>query len=481
MERFLDREWELGWLQRGWESSKPEFRILYGRRRVGKSALLDEFARNKRCVLFQAVEGSTADHLRDLTGAILACEEDRVLREAPLTSWRAALAKLLEMAQHERLLVIIDEYQYAAEADRTLASLLQRWWSREAAQSSIYLVLCGSYIRFFVDNVLTGPAYGRNTGSVQLRPLTYLQAASFLKGWKPEDKLRAFAVTGGIPHYLAQLDPDRSLGWNIQHNVLERGAVLFQEAELLMREELREPRVYYSILRAISDGCTRVSDIQQRALPDRRPNELNPYLGTLQELNLVELSQPVAGIAVRRGVWTIADPYLRFWFRFVLPNRVYLEHGVAPSQVYQSAIAPRLDHFVSKPLFEEICRQWLLDRMAAGEVPAADKVGAWWGPIPAPIPENRRRQVEAEVDVVAMKGHKVALAGEAKWTTEPVGFAMLNHLREVAQRLPGADEQTQLMLFGRSFDPRLVEAARAEGIRLVRVDDLYANVPEPPR
>jgi len=80
-----------------------------------------------------------------------------------------------------------------------------------------------------------------------------------------------------------------------------------------------------------------------------------------------------------------------------------------------------------------------------------------------------------------MKGHKVALAGEAKWTTEPVGFAMLNHLREVAQRLPGADEQTQLMLFGRSFDPRLVEAARAEGIRLVRVDDLYANVPEPPR
>jgi uncharacterized protein len=474
MEAFLDRDWELGWLRQGWESNKAEFRILYGRRRVGKSALLDEFARGKRCVLFQAVEGSTTDHLRDLTEAILACEEDRVLREAPLASWRAALAKLVEMAKHERVLVIIDEYQYAAEADRTLASLLQRWWSREAVHSSIYLVLCGSYVRFFLDNVLTGPAYGRNTGSVQLRPLTYLQAASFLEGWKAEDKLRAFAVTGGIPHYLAQLNAGRSLQWNIEHNVLERGAVLFQDAELLMREELREPRMYYSILRAISEGCTRISDIQQRALPDKRPNELNPYLAMLQELNLAHLSQPVASNTARRGVWAIADPYLRFWFRFVLPNRVHLEHGVDPAQVYRSAVGPRLDHFVSKPLFEEVCRQWLLDRMAAGDLPTADKVGAWWGPIPAPVPDNRRRQAEAEVDVVAVKAGRVVLAGEAKWTAEPVGFAVLNHLREVVHHVPGADEQTQLMLFGRRFDPRLAEAARAEGIRLVSVDELYA-------
>ena len=474
---FLDREWEMGWLQRGWESGKAEFRILFGRRRVGKSALLDEFARDKRCVLFQAVEGSPADHLRDLTGAILACEDDRVLREGPLASWQAALAKLLEMAERERLLVIIDEYQYVAEADRTLASLLQRWWSREAAQSSIYLVLCGSYIRFFMDNVLNGPAYGRNTGFVQLRPLTYRQAAGFLDSWTAEDKLRAFAVTGGIPHYLAQLDPERSLEWNVEHKVLERGAVLFQEAELLMREELREPRVYYSILRAISEGCTRVNDIQQRALPGRRSNEIQPYLSTLQELNLVELSQPVTGDAFRRGVWTITDPYLRFWFRFVLPNRVYLEHGVDPRQVYRSSIGPRLDHFVSKPLFEEVCRQWLLDRMVAGEVPAADKVGSWWGPIPAQAGDKRRSQMEGEVDVVAVKGGRIAVAGEAKWTAEPVGFGILNHLREVAHHLPGTGEDTQLMLFGRTFDPRLAEAAQAEGIRLVGVAELYGGVP----
>src|SRR6267378_2149983 len=180
---FLDREHEFAWLEQGYASGRPEFRIIYGRRRVGKSALLDEFARGKRHVLYQAVEGSTADQLRDLTAAILAVEGDAGLRAAPLANWDAAFAHLVRMTASGPLLVILDEYQYAAESDPTLASRLQRWWSREATNLPINLVLCGSYVRFFVKNVLTGPAYGRNTGSLQLRPLTYREAALFLPGW----------------------------------------------------------------------------------------------------------------------------------------------------------------------------------------------------------------------------------------------------------------------------------------------------------
>src|SRR6266849_496954 len=261
---FLNRAAELAWLEQGWSSGKAEFRILFGRRRVGKSALLDEFARGKRHVLYQAVEGSAAAQLRDLTAAILAAEDDAGLRAAPLANWDAAFAHLARMTASGPLLVIIDEYQYAAEADTTLASRLQRWWSREATNLPINLVLCGSYVRFFVKNVLTGPAYGRNTGSIQLSPLNYREAALFLPGWSAEDHIRAYAVTGGIPHYLLQFDAQRSLAWNIAHNVMRRGAVLYQEAELVVREELREPRLYYSILRALSDGLTRVSEITAR-------------------------------------------------------------------------------------------------------------------------------------------------------------------------------------------------------------------------
>jgi uncharacterized protein len=471
---LLDRVAELAWLNEGWGSGRAELRILYGRRRVGESALLDEFARGQRHVLYQAVEGSVADQLRDLTNAVLACEEDPLLRAAPLANWDVALAQFARMASGGPLLVILDEYQYAAESDPTLASRLQRWWSRQAVRLPIYLVLCGSYVRFFVKNVLTGPAYGRNTGSLQLRPLGYRDAARFFPHWSSEDRIRAYAITGGVPHYLLQFDAGRSLAWNVEHNILRRGAVLYQEAELVVREELREPRLYYSILRAISAGSTRVSEIAARVQGPAGGSDLTSYLATLQELGLAEYRRPVVGGGVRRGIWTVADPYLRFWFRFVLPIRNQLEHGGSVERVYRAVVAPALDHFVSKPTFEDICRAWVLDRVNAGAWPGVDRVGAWWGPIPDPTPRQSHRQIEGEIEVIAAAGKRVVLAGEAKWTHEPVGFGTLNRLRNVVRHIPGADADTELVLFARRFEARLAEAAEGERVTLIQPDALYA-------
>ena len=168
------------------------------------------------------------------------------------------------------------------------------------------------------------------------------------------------------------------------------------------------------------------------------------------------------------------DPVLRFWFRFVLPNQAQLEHGGSVERVYRTAVGPAFDQFVSKPTFGDICRAWVLDRVNHGDWPGVDRVGAWWGPIPDPRPGQPRRQTEGGIEVVAMAGNRVALAGEAKWTSEPVGFGVLEHLRRVVPRVPGADAQTELVLFGRAFDPRLVAAAESERLRLVSVDDLYA-------
>ena len=472
---FQDRIEELRWLEDGWASGRAELRILYGRRRIGKSALLDQFAAGKRHIIFQAVEGTIADQLRDLTDAILACQDDPVLRAAPLPNWEAALAYLARVASAGRVVVIFDEYQYVAEADPTLASRLQRWWSRHAMQLPIYLVLCGSYVRFFVQNVLTGPAYGRNTGALQLRPLGYRDAGLFFPGWSHEDQVRAYAVVGGVPHYLLQLDPGHPLVWNVQQHVLRRGAVLYQEAELLVREELREPRIYFSILRAISGGATRLSRIADQVQGGAGGgSNLSSYIATLQELGLTEYRRPVTGDGVRRGSWTVADPYLRFWFRFVLSNQAQLEHGGGVERVYRTAVGPALDHFVSMPTFEDICRAWVLDQVNDGDWPGVDRVGAWWGPIPDPRPGQPRRQTEGEIEVIAMAGDRVVLAGEAKWTSAPVGFGALERLRRVVLHVPGADARTELVVFGRAFDPRLVMAAESERVRLVSVDDLYA-------
>ncbi|HXT34220.1 MAG TPA: ATP-binding protein [Chloroflexota bacterium] len=470
MTPFIGREQESRWLQEGWDSGRPQFRVLFGRRRVGKSALLDHFARDSRAIIYQAVEGTTADQLRDLTAAILTCEDNPVLRAAPLANWGQALATFLQLAQTGPRLIILDEYQYLAEADPSLASQLQRWWSREVGTLPIYLILCGSYIRFFVQNVLTGPAYGRATGSLQLRPLGYRQAAAFFPQWSHEDHIRAFAITGGMPYYLLQFDPAQSLPWNIVHRVLQRGTVLYGEAEFLVREELKEPRIYFSILRALADGHTRVSDIAARV---GARGDLTPYLKNLEALDFVAYREPLLGKR-RRGLWTIADPYLRFWFRFVFPHQQQLEHGARSERLYDELVAPVFDHFVSKPAFEEICRSWVAGAGDSGRISQIGMVGAWWGPIPRPLPINPRHQGEGEIEVIATQGTHLVLAGEAKWTKEPIGFGVLNHLREVVAHVPGADSSTQLVLFGRVFDPKLQTAAAAEGVQLITADDLYA-------
>jgi AAA+ ATPase superfamily predicted ATPase len=471
---FVDRVDELQWLNEGWGTGRPELRILYGRRRVGKSRLLDEFTADKRTVVYQAVEGTTTDQLRDLTAAILQVDDDPVLRAAPLANWDAALAKLTQMAHSAPMVVIFDEYQYAAEADPTMASRLQRWCSRDAANVPIYLVLCGSYVRFFEKNVLNGPAYGRFTGTRQLFPLSYRDAAAFFPNWSVEDRIRAYAITGGIPHYLLQLDPARSLAWNIARRVLSPGAVLYQEAELVVREELREPRVYFSILRAIDDGCTTNGRIEERVQGPGAKTHLTAYLKTLADLGLVRQRGPLVG-GVRRSIWELAEPYLRFWFRFVLPHKSSLDHGADPDRFYKEIVAPALDHFVSRPGFEEICRAWTEREIGHGRlVSGMPSVGSWWGPVPDPQPGNPRHQKEGEIEVVAAKGKQLVLAGEAKWTNSAVDLAVLSHLQQTVQHVPGADEQTQLVLFGRSFDDRLRKVAPTENVLLVDPSDLYA-------
>jgi hypothetical protein len=259
--------------------------------------------------------------------------------------------------------------------------------------------------------------------------------------------------------------------------------VLYQEAELLVREELREPRLYFSILRAISEGSTRASDIQSRVRPNSARSDLTPYLHTLQELGLVSYLRPVVGGGERRGIWNIADPYLRFWFRFVIPHQTQLDIGGSHERIYRQAVAPQLDHFVSRPSFEEVCRAWVLERANAGAFGPVDRVGAWWGPVPAPTPENPRRQAEAELEIIAASGQRVRLAGEAKWSREPVTPAVLNHLRDLARHLPGADPTTRLALFGRRFATTTITIAREEGVLLVTPDDLYkaSDAPAPTR
>jgi hypothetical protein len=247
-----------------------------------------------------------------------------------------------------------------------------------------------------------------------LEPLEFFDSQLFLEKFKPDDRLRTYAVYGGTPAYLQTIRSGQTLEANILNGILERGSLLYDEVRFLLQQELREPRNYYAVLQAIAAGNTRPNEIKQAAGLE----SITAYLETLQQLQLVERCVPVTETQPhksRRGIYRLKDNFLRFWFRFVLPNWSQLERG-AKSVVWETAIAPELDHF-SAPIFEQVCAQYFWRQGLAGRLPfVPEKIGSWW-------------QANQEIDLVVM-GADHAMLVECKWASRPVGIDIFQELEE---------------------------------------------------
>ncbi len=454
--------------------------LLWGRRRVGKSTLLQRFAEGKPTVFYQAVQGTEADQLAGLTDMILAYRPDPVLAAAPLINWPQAIAYLLGLAREARrdghpLLVVLDEYPYLVMTNTAVPSLFQAALEDVKREDlPLYLVLAGSQITMFERHVLHGPLWGRRTWGEQLPPLSYRDAAQFVPGWTSADKLRAWAIFGGIPYYLEQLDPGRSLAWNIENRILRKGQVLYDEAELFVREELgSDASTYLSIIAAIAGGATRQGEIADRA--GLAASAVPPYLATLRRLHVVEHIRPFgAPDTARSGLWRVADGYVRFWFRFVRSNLTDLE-ARRTREVFQDRVRPMLDHFVSLPAFEDACREHVRASLGRDpEYPLRGDAGAWWGPVPDERHPGTRRTRQGEIEIVAYDGKRLVLAGEAKWHDGEVGTDALAQLEGTVRFVPGYGSHTKLVIYARDgFTRELRARASASGVVLRTVDDLY--------
>lgn len=470
--QFYDRGDELAALERRWESTRAEWLIVWGRRRVGKTELLSRLLEGRRGLLFEAPRGAVADQLRDLSELLADKSGNRLLREQSLSSWRAALAAIEQFVGRERTIVVFDEYQRLAKTSEELGSLLNRWWRETARRLPLVLILSGSEISFFRTEILESPAdtYGRRTGQLQVEPFDYLGAAEFFPTYSAEDRLRAYAICGGMPYYLEQFDPRQSVGDNIFQAVLARDGVLNQEVELLLHEELPEPDAYFSVLRAIAAGCTRFGQIQART--GIEGTNLTRALDTLMALFLIEKRVPVTLNPARtnKTLYEIRDNYVGFWFRFCHPFLSHLETVAAARQHLDQRVLPELDHHVSAPAFERVCRRYL--QLAH---PGVASVGEWWGAVRT----GKGRQTEQrQVDVVAVDSDRKPVAlGSCKWTSGPVG---MEEVRLLDQSEPWIKEGLQGLpryFFSRNgFTEelrRLADAAPGH-YHLVTPDDLLA-------
>jgi AAA+ ATPase superfamily predicted ATPase len=415
---------------------------------VGKTELLARFCEGKRAVFFVSDLGSEISLRTTLSSAINAIIfGPGQMVDAVYSSWEALFQALGQAAQKERLVVVLDEFPYMLTAHPPLASILQKSWDQTLKNSQIMLILCGSYIGMMEETVLgyQAPLYGRRTAQYLLEPLQFKDARLFYPSFPNEDQIRAYAVYGGTPAYLHTIDPNKTLNENIQDNILTRGSYLYDEVRFILQQELREPRNYFAILQAIAAGKTRLNEIKQATGLDGA----TAYLDTLQQLHLIERLVPVTETQPqksRRGIYRLKDNYLRFWFRYVHPNRSQLERG-GTYPILENQVLPEIDHF-SSLAFEEICQQYFWQNGLSEKLSfLPDNIGRWWS-------------ANEEIDLVVV-GEKDAVLVECKWSSQPIGTNILADLERkasVVQQELG-ERKIQFALCSRSgFTPQLIES-----------------------
>lgn len=462
---FIDRKAELELLAQMYASERPELFVLYGRRRVGKTELIRAFCEDKPHLFFIATLSADGEQLATFSRQIWAFTHDETPEGFSFPSWEAAFRALADLPG--RPVVVLDEFTYLISGNRAIPSILQKVWDERLKNTRVMLVLCGSYIGMMETEVLgyQAPLYGRRTQSTLLDPLDLPSASRFFPAYPAVEKFLAWAVLGGMPYYLRIFSDRLDLFANIRQHILDtRSAELFDEPRLLLMEELREPRNYFSILRAIAQGSTKLNEIAQ-ASGVGSANTISRYLDILQQLRLVTRRVPATEAQPeksKRGLYQIDDHFLRFWFRYVQPNQGSLDLGLADA-ILKQRVRPDLDHFAAVA-FEEAAQAHTARLARQGQLAfIPERIGGWW-------------EREAEIDVLAIsRTEKQALAGECKWSIHPVGINILEDLKRKAQALLREGDITQLhyVLFSRSgFTPALEKQAKNENVLLYTVDQL---------
>jgi AAA+ ATPase superfamily predicted ATPase len=464
---FYNRDQELAALADAWESNKAELALLYGRRRVGKTYMLQHFLSNDRphCY-FLASAMSIADNIAQLAEALIAAHPGAAgMTVADIPTLRSALQFYETIARERRSALVIDEFQYLVAQDPSIPSQIQAWWDTAGIRSQAYVVLCGSHIGTM--EALAGasqPLYGRFTLRQRLKPMSYDDTALFYQDgkWSGRDKLIAYGVLGGTPKYHATFSDKLSLGANIVRHVLSPSGLLNAEPEVMIASSsIRDPALYNSVLHAIAQGETRRSNIEQRT--GLTHSQFGFYSQSLMDMEWIDREAPFGDVSGKRSIYRITDHFIHFWYRFVSTLASELEFRDT-AEVYRTRVEPYLNDYMGRYVFEDICMQYLRKHGANRHGLQIRNAGRYWS-----------RDGAVEVDIVGSLDDGRVLACECKWSSSPVGVGVYYDLMRKSSLLPQPTDSAlfQYALFSAAgFDADMVATAARDDVVLVSGDDL---------
>ena len=418
---FIGRRRELDDLKQRYDKGKFEFAVMYGRRRVGKTTLINEFVKDKEVIFYTGIEGNEKENLEGLSKSIYSISQDYADTSSSFASFQEALETAFKIAEKRRIVFVIDEYPYIAGNYKALSSILQILIDRNKNTSKMFLILCGSSLSFMENQVLgyKSPLFGRRTCQYKIIPFDYFETKDYYNKFTCTDLATIYGITGGIPLYMSLMNDNLSVDENIKSNFLVPNAYLFEEPTNLIKQECRDPAQYNSIIKAIATGSSRMSEICSKTGLDT--GLTSSYLNKLMSLGIVKKEMPFGTDISRKTIYSLEDSMFRFWYRFIPDNLATINRGL--TDIVYKKIAPQITSFMGG-VFEEISKQylWELNRQGKAAITFTD-LGRWWGNDP-------KNKCEAEVDIMGTADDKTALFCECKWSNENVDTGVLDTLIE---------------------------------------------------
>lgn len=409
---FVDRKEELQGLNEVYEQKGSDLFVIYGRRRIGKTTLVKKFVENKPSFYFLAKHQDFSLELERIQKKF--SREFDVYLSEPKGLEDLFREMVKKVTVEKKFVFTIDEFQYWIEERKEILSDIQHLWDEFLQHENVFLILTGSSVGMIESEVLNykSPVYGRRSRQLKLEEMPIASLQQFLPKYSFKDILRTYGAVSAIPFYLKEFDPAQSFFENISATFLNKLNILYEEAENLLREELRKPNTYFNIVKAIIDGTTKLSEIASKSRVSI--TNINKYLKVLERLNIIKRIYPITAPSKKKNfLYKIQDNYFRFWLSYVYPYQAQIEEQ--PSEVL-NLIKREYNQYMA-PVFEEICRK------ASMRQGVYEQVGKWW-------------YKGEEIDVVALNGETKTIAlGECKWSKKKVDMRTLHDLKNKAEKV----------------------------------------------
>lgn len=469
---FINRRHEIEHLNNEYNSEGAKFVIIYGRRRIGKTRLIEEFIKDKEAVYYLASQETEKQQIEEFKRIIANKLNDEFLENAKFEGWKELFSYLERVwPKDKRVILSIDEITYIIKTNSSFPSYFQKFWDRFLCKTKTFVIFTGSLVSLIIESILShdSPLYGRRTSQIHLTPFSFKESRLFMKNIPFEEQIKFYCIVGGVAKYLLFIDKKEETEHFIKEKFLSREGFFYSEGIFLFSQEFKDPSTYLDVIKAITFGNSKIGEIANFVGIESK--KISRYLDILINLGFVKKVIPVDANKkkFRGAVYEIEDNFLKFWNRFIYPNRNLIE--LRNKDGTMDKINQNINAFIGRG-FEIVCHEVFNELINEKKV-SYDGVGRWWGSY---RDKNERKTVE--IDLVALNSDKKEiLFGECKWKENVDAQKIIDELKEKAEfvKWNNGKRKDYYCIFAKSFKKRMHD----ENILLFDLKDMKKILEEP--